>query len=229
MQAVQFVPAALPVTGSVLVTLGNEYMPSYGAGCTWFSCDQPSKHLNCELFGSGVFGLLGSSHCLLSFRVWKKGLVGSWPGQFMFGILVTPSCGKVEALRPVVPARRRGRVHQREVLVATLVGRLAVQVELDVRDARFPTQLQEQCRIVKGPRGRVDHVALDTAVLVLGERPHRKLDEVVLAEQALPALRITPGFRPARWRRWTGHPPDEMGPLSARGMLTRALQSASAQ
>ena len=42
----QFVPAATPVVGFVAVTLGNLYMPSYGAGCTWFSIAQPSKHLN---------------------------------------------------------------------------------------------------------------------------------------------------------------------------------------
>jgi hypothetical protein len=37
MQPVQFVPFGLPVAGSMLVTLGNEYMPSYGAG---WSCVQ---------------------------------------------------------------------------------------------------------------------------------------------------------------------------------------------
>src|SRR6267154_3613378 len=41
----QFDSAAMPVVGSVAVTLGNLYMPSYGAGCAWFSMDQPSKHL----------------------------------------------------------------------------------------------------------------------------------------------------------------------------------------
>ena len=33
-QIVQFVPAGFPVVGFMLVTLGNWYIPSYGAGCT---------------------------------------------------------------------------------------------------------------------------------------------------------------------------------------------------
>jgi len=42
MQAVQFVPAGLPVVGLMPVTLGNWYMPSYGAGWTWFQLCMPS-------------------------------------------------------------------------------------------------------------------------------------------------------------------------------------------
>src|SRR5882757_8748980 len=79
----QFEVAAMPVVGSVVTMLGNLYMPSYGAGCTWFSIAQPSKHLNWALFGNAVPGF---SHCVLPCSVAKNGLVGSWPGQFMLGL-----------------------------------------------------------------------------------------------------------------------------------------------
>src|SRR3954451_11584972 len=52
LQMEQFVPLGRPDTGSTAVTLGNRYIPSYGAGCIWLSIDQPSLHFNCELFGS---------------------------------------------------------------------------------------------------------------------------------------------------------------------------------
>ena len=42
MQAVQLVAVGLPVAGSMAVTLGNWYMPSYGAGCSWFQLCMPS-------------------------------------------------------------------------------------------------------------------------------------------------------------------------------------------
>src|SRR6266480_1289922 len=44
---------------------------------------QPSKHLNWALCGNGTLGL---SHCVLPCKVWKNGLVGSCPGQFMLGV-----------------------------------------------------------------------------------------------------------------------------------------------
>jgi hypothetical protein len=37
----QLVPVGLPVA-SLEVTLGNEYMPSYTAGCSWFQLCMPS-------------------------------------------------------------------------------------------------------------------------------------------------------------------------------------------
>jgi len=53
---------------------------------------QPSKHLNWALFGNGTPGL---SHCVLPCKVWKNGLVGSWPGQFMLGMpAVRPTAAK---------------------------------------------------------------------------------------------------------------------------------------
>src|SRR5882724_5814030 len=82
-QSVQFDVAGRPVVALTVATLGNLYMPSYGAGCTWFNMAQPSKHLNWALFGNGTPGL---SHCVLPCKVWKNGLVGSWPGQLMLGM-----------------------------------------------------------------------------------------------------------------------------------------------
>ena len=41
-QTVQLVPVVLPVVGLRPVTLGKMYMPSYGAGCTWFQLCMPS-------------------------------------------------------------------------------------------------------------------------------------------------------------------------------------------
>src|SRR4029077_2411759 len=83
LQIAQFDVAGRPVVGLTVATLGNLYIPSCRAGCTWFNIAQPSKHLNWELFGNGMPGL---SHCLLPCKVWKNGLVGSWPGQFMLGM-----------------------------------------------------------------------------------------------------------------------------------------------
>jgi len=41
-QSVQLVADGTPVVGLIPVTLGNLYMPSYGAGWIWSSIDQPS-------------------------------------------------------------------------------------------------------------------------------------------------------------------------------------------
>ena len=95
-------------------------------------------------------------------------------------------------MRPVVPAGAAGGVDELQHVVAVAVGGLLVQVDADVGDAGRPAQLQQQRRVVERSRRRVQHVALDAAVLAGRKGFHRELDEAVVAEQALPALRGGP-------------------------------------
>ena len=121
---------------------------------------------------------------------------GVLPGAVHVGNLRHAVGGKVEALRPVVPARRRRGVDQLQALGAVLgVDSLLVQVDLHARHARLPAQLQQERRIVERTRRGVDHLAGDAAVLAGVELLHAEFDEAVLAEQALPALGVSPGLR----------------------------------
>ena len=97
-----------------------------------------------------------------------------------------------EALRPVVPAAGRGGIHERQALGAVRRRAFLVQIDLHVRHAGLPAQLQQQRRVVERPRRGVDHMALDAAVLAGLERLHAEFDEAVLAEQALPAFARAP-------------------------------------
>ena len=119
-----------------------------------------------------------------------------------------PSVGpQVKALGPVVPAGRPGRVHPFQRLLAVGGRAFLVQVDRHARNAGLPRQLKQQRRVVERPGRGVDHVAADAAVFGgqrrivaagrnrIGERLHAELDERILAEQALPAHRRSPGQR----------------------------------
>ena len=99
-----------------------------------------------------------------------------------------------KTLRPVIPAAGRRGIHESQG-ARDAIGRreLLIQVELHARHTRLPAELQQQLRVVKGPRRGVDHVAFDAAVLSSGKGFHGELDEAVLAEQPLPAFRAVAG------------------------------------
>ncbi len=113
----------------------------------------------------------------------------------------------MEALRPVVPAGGPGRVYPFQRLLAVGGRAFLVQVDRHARNAGLPRQLKQQRRVVERPGRGVDHVAADAAVFGgqrrivaagrnrIGERLHAELDERILAEQALPAHRRSPGQR----------------------------------
>ena len=127
---------------------------------------------------------------------------------------------RAEALHPVVPARGIGVVDQRERRCHAIGGHaLLVQVDTDVRDQRLPAQLQQQLRGVERPGRGVDDVAVDRAGLARCEGLLAELQEIALADVALPAV----GAEPVRRIDAAGRVVDRRRQLKAVG---DALESA---
>src|ERR1019366_9773668 len=65
-----------------------------------------------------------------------------------------------------------------------------VEVNGDVRHQWLPLKLNVHLRIIKGPRGGINHMPLDTAVLARCVGCLAEFDEVVLAGETLPAFNL---------------------------------------
>ena len=70
---------------------------------------------------------------------------------------------------------------------------LLVKVDGDIRNQRFPTELQKQRRVVKRTGRGIDHMAVDAAVLAGRVGLLAEFEERVLSGEALPALVTTQG------------------------------------
>src|SRR5215472_4682302 len=96
---------------------------------------------------------------------------------------------RTESLSPIVPARCCSCVDEREALAAVGTSTFFIEVDRDVRHARLPAELQQECWIIERPGRGVNHVAADAAVLTRFEGLLAELHKLVLSGKTLPSIR----------------------------------------
>src|ERR1700756_1301259 len=97
--------------------------------------------------------------------------------------------GAAEALSPCIPTAGGGAVDQGQSRSSVSGRAFLVEVDGDAGNQRLPEVLEELTGIVEGPGGTVHDVTADTTVFSHNKRLLAPIDDVELAETALPGFR----------------------------------------
>ena len=116
----------------------------------------------------------------------RQGVAEEWIGRILAWTVHIGHTGGSEALSPIIPATGFGGINQSQGLGPVRARAFGIEIDGYARNQRLPEVLEQLIRIIKRPGRAVYDMAADAADLVRDIGFLAPLDDVKLADTALP-------------------------------------------